>query len=342
MAAFTTGNLSSLNTADAFFQVLRASLTSNGWTEHDVVSDTVGNRNVVFRGSPLDATADNRCFLRWTVSGTTVTPKCYSDYVISTHSGINEAGAAFTLSSEKATYWIRTNGFAVAWCYRQNMAYYKGYAGFVRRGISTHRNGVTKTTAPYGFGVTTMNVASDMTSRLQVGQRVQIANYSHINSGNVIYAEYATIQSIASGSITFEGPTGFSYDTGALIGWNALPCMVIPSFAGDSSWGAGYASRAVDGYGFGATGISCLTDSLVLAWESSADPNDVSLEYAGGFCPVTYSATGGRTAFLGYLYHWEAMSQGTQLKEDIMYDGTNSFVVLMLSGITSVTALGPM
>jgi hypothetical protein len=335
MAAFTRGTIPAGSPQDAFFQALRNSLTTNGWAEYDVLLDSSGNRDIVFRGQPLDATADNRCFLRLT-SSTTFTARMYIDWLLDTHAGIKETGTPVSMSSStQIKYWMRSNGYAIAWAYLQDGVYYKGYGGFTRRGISSGRRGVTKTTSSYSAGVSTVNVASDMTSSLQPGQKVLICNYAHTSGANQGSVELMTIQSVASGSITFTSPLDFSYDSGAVIGQNPLPATVTPTFSADT-WGS---TTSMSHDGVVASSV-VVVDLLTLVGESANDPGDLNLEYGCGTTSCFINAAN-RSSFHGYLYHWEVFANGVQAKEDTLYDGVGSYLILMLVGTSSVVAMGP-
>lgn len=338
-AAYFTGTAAN---TDGLFGTVRAALTANGWTEFDTPSDTVGNRDVIFKSTAGDADANNFCYLRLTAVSNVWSMRCYTDFDTTTSLGAREAAflAQTALSSTSFTYFFRVNEFALGIVLKIGATYYKGYAGFVRRGMPQSKNGLTRTTAGYAAGVSTMTVFSNMTTRLKVGQRVVIYNRGESSaSANFNNSEFVTILSIAAGSITFSAPTAFAYDTGAVIGWNPHPVVVLPFVTGEVIASTFYTTLYHDGTYVSNTSQTGSTDAVILAAESSADPDDVSLEYQGGVISATLTVAS-KTGFHGYLYHYEAAASGAQAKEDTMNDGDNTFIVVVVL-TTAVMLLGP-
>lgn len=340
MAAFSTGTAA---TTDAFFLALQTLMTANGWTVISTISNVVNNRDIVYRGAALDATAQNYIYLRLTWDGTYWSTRTYADWDTGTNTGSKGAGAlsqsALALSS--SSYWIRVNEYAIACCVKISATYYKMYGGYARRGLPNSKNGLTRTTAGYAAGVTSMNVASDMTTRLKVGQKVVIYNNSHSSaSANFSNAELAIISSITSGAITFSGPTAYAYDSGAVIGWNPNPAIVSYWDSSESLSSAGcYATMLHDAYWASLTSQPVSIAPVILTNETYTDPDEISLEYMGGIVSA-YFTSSGKGGFVGFLYHWEAVAGGAQTKEDTMSDGTNAFTVLVVA-TTFCIMLGP-
>jgi hypothetical protein len=336
-AAYSTGS----GTPDQFYLALRTAMLANGWTEHDVISNTTGARDVVFKSSPLDATALNCAFIRVRMATNPVWGfNVYTDWDATTHVGMNAGVDSQNFQQSGAfAYWIRVNEFAVTFCNNIGGTYKKWYAGFVRRALPANKAGMTKTTQGYSAGVATMNVASDMTAKLKVGQWVQIINYNHTSgSANASNSEKMVIQSIASGSITFTGNTTLAYDTGAIIGENVLP--VISTQVEGPNTMAGKMPVAQDGF-YQANGLPVTVDVLVLG--SLATPSMSTNEYVPGmFSASTNGASSLHKGFIGYLYHWICTGWGSQVNEDIMDDGTKTYMVLFAQAAGSFTgAMGP-
>jgi hypothetical protein len=339
MAYYTTGYVGSNDVMNQLYQAVRGALTAAGWTEHDILLDNPGvGRDIVFRSAPIDATADNRCFFRWTYGGSGIGNRIYTDWALATHIGTKVCGTnptnALLINVPSTKYFIRANEYAVSYTIRtpeSTWGYYSGYAGFVRRDLSSAKNGLTKTTSSYAVGTSTMNVASDMTSKLLPGQKVVIYNQGHVQTANFSNSELLTIQSIASGSITFTAPSTQAYDSGAVIGWNPYPVCSVYGSGAQQGPSSGYTCLNLDGT---YTGIS-LQPLQIDVVGLGTDYDKFSFEYPGGlYCVRTTTST--KAGTIGYLYHWEAIAQVANMEnvanEDVMSDGTNSFIVLGRSG----------
>ena len=344
MAAYTTGTAVGPGAGDAFFQALRTHMGSNGWTEYDVITDIVGSRDIVFRSSALDSSADNRCYVRVTMATNNYSQRMYVDWDPVTHVGSRVAGTGTTTTTSDSsfTYWIRANGVSVGHCVKISATYYKSYFGFVRRTMPPARRGMTKTTSTYAAGTTTMNVASDLTTSLQAGQAVVIYNHGH-NSASANYnnGEILEVLSVASGSITFKNATSYAYDSGAVIGWNAFPGIQVQMNNAEVGFGTSMlACMAHSGYYQAATVHTASGDLVLFASEGNTDPSDISLEYVPGLICSTMNSAAWGYGFHGILYHWEGAASSAQVKEDTMTDGVYSFVVLGVQ-TTGVMMLGP-
>jgi hypothetical protein len=284
--------------------------------------------------------------MRLTTYGTTgYSQRLYTDWDTTTQVGANEAGAGatqqITLQDASFVYFVRMNEFAMAVCAKLGTAYHKGYCGFVRRGYPVSKGGMTKTTAGYAIGVSTMSVASDMTTKMKVGQKVLIYNHGEASaSANFTNAEMMTILSIAAGSITFTAVTTKAFDTAAVIGTNCFPGITIYPATAEVLTANNYACFAHDGTRVSNITHTATSDQVILASEANADPDDVTQEYQGGVVVCTMSQAS-KTGFHGYLYHWEAAASGTQAKEDIMDDGDFVYTVLGVNSTTSVLLMGP-
>lgn len=337
--SYSTGTAA---TIDDMHLKLRAAMVAAGWTLIDVISDVTGTRDVVYQSATLEPGADNYCYLRLNVTANTWSHRVYTDWDTGTNTGSKEAGVngQSSISLTGSQYWMRVNEFAVALVYKSSASYYKMYGGFLRRGLPRAKSGITKTTAGYAAGAFTMNVNTDMTSRLKVGQRVVIYNHSHNSAGaNFNNSEVLTIQSVAAGSITFVTATTKAYDSGAVIGWNPHPAITLYFSSGSLESANTYATMFHDGVWSSNTGQDIDGFAVILATESYTDPDEISMEFMPGVYAFHF-ITAGKTGFHGYSYHWEAAAWNTQAIEDVMTDGANNFLVFYTAS-GSCTLLGP-
>lgn len=345
---YASGTATGPGATDALFQAIRTQLLANGWVILDTISDTSGSRNIVFQGTAIDATAGNKPIVQITATTTTqLTFAGYYDWDSTAHAGMGQCGStsATILHTQDASfnYWMRTNPYSLAIATKIGAAYYKNYVGFMRRGLAATKSGVTKTTQAYAAGVTSMVVASDMTSSLKAGQYVHIVNYAHSNtSANKTNHERIQISSITSTTITFQTSTTKAYDSGALIGYNPMPIICCTDTSGTLPCAGFYVPMTLDGAAFTATpgfslgGIGSVIESSV----SSTSPEAGSGEYVGGYW-VIYSAVTATAGIYGTLYSWETVYAINQLNEDIMDDGTYQFQMFNVSANTPCSMLGP-
>jgi hypothetical protein len=347
MSAYYTGYASNNATTDELFAAVRAALIANGWTEYDVLSDTGILRDIVFRSAPIDPVADNRCFCRFTYSSSGWGCRQYTDWAVATHNGANASG--FNPSNTYITYMptskyhIAVNEFAIAYSwtsYQSPAAIYNNYAGFFQRGLSSGKSGLTKTTTSYSIGATTLNVASDMTGKLQPNQRVVIYNQSHSQTANFSNAELLTIQSVASGSITFSSGLTKAYDSGAVIGWNPNPLYCSMGTVNSGFVGSGYTSLNLDGTYTNITGQSVITDMIGLVSTTVFNPFDV---YGYTHPPAwftSYTNTASKRGYFGVPYHWVGAATSINLESfqylDTISNGTSSFVMMPRPGTISI------
>lgn len=337
MANYTTGTATGPGAGDAFFLAFNTHLLANSWTAHDIISTTTGARDVVWRGAALDATADNRPFIRLTqVSTTSYTVIAYADWDTTTHAGIAPAGSTgntvLTCQDSSFAYFLWANSVAVAICLKISTSYFRTYLGFVRRGLSATRGGVTKTSAGASAAATSISVSSDMTGKLVVGQKIQIMNYGHASaSANATHCETVTITSIAAGSIGVSALVS-AYDSGALVGQNPHPIMAATQNSGLTSGPitTGFMPYNLDGSRTSALGQTAATAVVIFGTETSLDPTDDGQEYGAGVQAVMGSAVN-KTGLRGYMYGWWACAGGTQALEDVMDDSVNTYIVLSIA-----------
>jgi len=347
MAQYYTGTAAD---GDALYQAIRTGLLANGWTAHDILSDSAGSRDIVFRSTPIDATALNYCYLRmrWGVSSANYFSwNTYTDWDTTSHTGTHENSSSGNQSYmsgwSNLQYHFRVNQFAVAGVFIYNGTWYKFYEGFLRRGLHPSKAGLTRTTAAYAAGVQTVNVASDMTTKLIVGQKVLIYNHGH-NSGSANWgnAEWHTIQSIAAGSITFQSTLGSGFDAGAVIGENPHPAMAcyMTNFSNDYYYFYGYTGLCPNGVYNGSTAHQNRAYYTLLSDASYNDPSEWSGELAGGVMSVSISVSG-LTGFVGYCYNMESCDGQGVIKGDNVTDGVNAYLALVTSTTASIL-LGPL
>jgi hypothetical protein len=345
MAFYYTGTATGPGAGDALMQAMNTNLLAGGWTAVDIISSSTGTRDVVYKGSALDSTAGNAPYIRITQTSTTnIAFRCYQDWDTTTHVGINEAGngsasPSITVTDASFVYFMRINPVALFVCAKNSSNYNKAYVGFLRRGLGLSRSGCTKTTGTSTSGTATINVASDLTTKLKVGQTIQIVNYAHSSaSANAAKVEKKVIQSISSSSITFTANLTNSYDTGALVGENVLPvCVTAVNGAGGMS--TMYFPTQIDGTR--TTNIGQTINPVEVAFNSTTQnsPSTGWGEYASGVYDISSGQTG-TAGFRGWFYHLECVTKGVQSLEDVMTDGDNTFIVLGL-GTGLAVCVGP-
>jgi hypothetical protein len=314
MAAYLEGYAVGPNGTDVFYGILRTAMLANGWTLYDTIANTLNNRDQVFRSTPVDATANNCCYLRITITGSTFIWYIYVDWDPVTHTGAKQGGhtSAATVGSNTSQYWLRVNEFAVAFSLVRPISFTHGkaYAGFVRRMMAPTKGGLTCTSTPHVGTDTTVNVMSDMTGKLLVGQRVVMYNHSHNSaSANFLRAGIFRVRSLTSTTITFASALGGAYDAGAVIGWNPHPGFVMTGSLGSvDDLASGYACMNHDGaWGSSTNQAVALTSQVLTNTESELDPDNVEGDYRCGVFSLS-SALANVNGFHGTLYHWEAVA----------------------------------
>ncbi len=338
-AAYSTGTATGAGAVNNFFLTIRTAILANGWTELDVISNSAGSRDVIFRSSPLDATAGNCCFIRLTQTATTImTQRAYQDWDTSTHAGTRVAGQGGgggldTYQDSSFTYFLRVNEFAFAWVAKISSSYVKGYCGFLRRGLAAAKAGMSRTSGVISAGTTagtSVPLASDLTGKLQPGQVVTLMNYGHASgSANAAHAEALTVATVGASSLTFTTNIVSAYDAGAVIGENVYPVLVTGAVSGGVAAGAIANTTSVifhDGTytGVASTMVVAATAVPFHATVQNA-PSSTTQEYASGVWSMSFT-TASHAGFLGYLYHWEYSANNAQTSEDIMDDGDNTFL----------------
>lgn len=342
---YRTGTVSN---SDDFYQTIRSLLTDNDWTEHDVLNNSAGTYDIVFRSpTPLDATAGNYCYIRLTRGGSEAfSLRTYCDWDTSTHAGMFGAGGTSqtTLSASSFVYYARVNDWSLAVTSKISTSYQRGYVGFLRRGYKATKAGITKTSTGYSSGVSTMNVASDMTSKLKVGQKVTIMNNNHTSgSANAEHAEVMTLLTVNSGSLVFTGTTTLAYDTGAVIGANPIPTITFPMSTSAPLQTGFTGVWPMTGEVSGVTSQQLTPGYFLMVStndESRVDPSDGYAEFIGGLLTAVWTSST-RNGFAGYLYHYEVVTIGSQALEDIMDDGDNTFILLYTDGSSYGVMMGP-
>lgn len=343
MAHYTTGTAVGPGAVAAFFDALHAQLIANGWTDLDVISSVSGSKDVVMQGSALDAGGFYKPYVRITQTSTTAFfVRAYQDWDPTTHVGVNEANNAstgpLTLQDTSFTYWIRANGLAFIAAAKIGATYNRAYAGLLRRGLPAKFAGITKSTGALAIGATSIPVASDMTGKLAVGQKVMLFNYAHSSaSANKGNAELVTISSISATAIGVSA-TIKAYDAGAIVGERILPGLVASYGGSTDIGGAVNPVVAPDGSYTSQTGQQ-LAKNNVLLEPSNATPNTDSNKFGAGFLNLSVS-TAGKSGSVGSAYHliFAATSANTAA-EDVFDDGTNQW--LATGGANPVPCIGP-
>jgi hypothetical protein len=351
MSAYTEGFATGPGAIDAAFQALRAHLVANGWTEHDVISNTSGSRNIVFRGGALDATADVRPFVQiQQTNTTTIAWTGYADYDTSTHTGIASAGgtASSGIASTDATfaYAFRFDSMGGVICFRNAGSWQRAYIGFVYRGLDTDESGITKATGALTAGATSISVASDMTGKIRVGQKIWVMNYAHNSaSANAAKCESVTVSSVASGSIGVSALAN-NYDSGALVGENCCPLVIGNGGASQGTIGAStfYLPYNRDGSRTSATGqtAGCLAQNF--GRNVDVDLADVSLRYGTGIFGFAEN-TAAKLDFKGFprggvFPAAGGSSGGGPSPDDLLTWGPYTYLLLD-SSATAMTCVGP-
>lgn len=329
MPKYVTGTAAGAGAGDAFFQAIVAQAVANSWTSHDVISSSTGTRDVVLKSSALDATAGIACFIRMAQTSTTnINFTAYSDWDTGTHAGMNAAGpAGYTVQDASFSYVIYADAFALCPCAKISSAWNHNYAGFLRRGLEAAKSGITKTTSGYSAGATSLAVASDMTGKLLVGQKVWLMNYAHSSaSANASRCELVTLTSIGAGTIGVSA-LGGNYDTGAILGANVCPNVVSTSSTGVNIGGTLYSSFNPDTNRLSTTGQTSATTAIILqGTTTNVDPEDNTLEYGSGFFAVT-SNVSSHTGFRGYARGYVSAASGVSI-EDVHDDGAYTYLIL--------------
>jgi hypothetical protein len=349
MTAYTEGFATGPGAMDSSFQALRAHLTANGWTEHDVVSNTAGSRNIVFRGAALDATADIRPFVQFQQTGTTlIVWTGWADYDVSTHTGIagcgGAAGTGIAASDATFPYAYRFDSMGGIIAMRNAGVWARAYVGFVYRGLDTDEQGITKSTGALTAGATSISVASDMTGKLRVGQKVWVMNYSHSSaSANAGKCEAVTVSSIASGSLGVSALVN-SYDSGAVIGENV--CPMVAGNGNNSGLGGStfYLPFNRDGSRSSLTGQTAGVLTQANPRGADVDPGDVSNRFGTGAYIFTENVVA-KLDFKGYprggIFPVSAGGgSGGPAPSDLFTLGGYTYLCLDSSG-TGMCCIGP-
>lgn len=354
MSAYVEGIASAPNAVDAMFQVLRAHLVANGWTEHDVISNTANNRNVVFRGGALDATADVRPFLQiQSVSSVLLGFTGYADYDTATHTGIASCGgtanAGIGISVDfSSPYIFRFDSMGGIICMRSGGSWNRAYLGFAYRGMESDEIGITKATGSLTAGATSISVASDMTGKLRVGQKVHVMNYAHNSaSANAAKCEIVTISSVAAGSIGVSALAN-NYDSGAVIGENVCPLVVANGGNTAGSLGAStlYVPYNYDGSRTGLTGQTAVATACPIPRTAETDPTDGTPARFGTGIFAFAAATSAKLDFKGYprggVFNIAGggLGGGTSFDE-LLSDGAGNSYFPLDPGTSTVTIVGP-
>jgi hypothetical protein len=357
MAKYITGTAAGPGAADAFFQVLRGHLTSNGWTEFDVLNDVATTRDIVFRGAAMDATANNRPFVRIkeVIATNSIDFLGYLDWDATAHAGMFSAGdtsASTRLLTQDTSfiYFIRANPVSLFAVAKIGVNYNRVYAGYLKRHLSASMSGVTKITGAIGAGTaggTALNVSSDITGKLHVGQIVLLINNAHSNaSANKERSQQMTVQALSATQITFVEAIPSAFDAGAVLGIYPSPMAIAISNSGSGAFSPtvyfslnGDATRTSGTSQNGSTDIAPLSNSNYDAPPAPENVRRLGLRLA-------YQTSAPYVGTRGYLYHIFTAYTGspsTVSNEDIgdTLDGATTYIVFGAAAGSQCDFIGP-
>ena len=323
MALFTSGIAAN---QDAFYQAQRAHMLLNGWTEHDIISDVVDNRNIVFKGTATDATTGNAPLLQIIWNGTQFYTLAHADWDVGTNIGAFTTGSTTASNTFVAavpfSYWIRVNGSAVAVSTQVSTTYYFNYFGFLRGGKPASTNGTTKLSAGILAGVSSLPVSSSMVGKLRVGEKIMLIDQSHSSvAGTWQNSEIVTVSSIAAGSIGILAPTVNAYAINSFVGFDPSPNFTS-DFVISAPGNTPYGTTAMNGVYYSATSTNQrFTLTAHTLGNTSANNPDNNGEYSSGYWELYSSSTTGGKGTRGILHHYLSPVCGTMSPGDIYDEG---------------------
>jgi phage baseplate assembly protein W len=330
-------NTSGASNQAGVWNAIRTQLLAAGWTETTVVT-TAGIRNSVFTGIALDQTAANTPFIGVVevVASNVIYVMTGTDFDTGTKTWINSTGTVsttqLTTSATQNTWWIRANGYALfVNVLTGASAMWKCYAGWLHRGLTAARGGMTKCTGTLSIGGTTINTASSMVGKLMVGQKVLVVNYAHSSaSANKANAELVTISAISSSALTVSALTK-NYDTGALIGDRVMNTAVMGNCFVE--WGNMQTPIQKNGT---ASGTAFYVSGVIGV--SSMKPDNTTGEYPFGFiCHSWNSGSAGSNGWLGTPFHVMQSYFGAQSYNDVFNDGLRTYNMIGVTTGVSVS-----
>ena len=327
MALYTNGIA---NNPDDLFQQMRAHLTANGWTEHDVINDVLDNRDIVFKGTELTTGIGNAPLVRVRWNGTNYSYVTYTDWDATNNAGANLAGdlnnASFywQVSTAPFNFWMRANGLAFCVVTEVSTVYRTAYAGFYRRVRGTAVDGITSLSAAASAGASTVSVTTDVSAKMRVGQQVFLIDRSGSNaSATWQNVEKLTIQSVTATTITFTSALTKGYSAGSFVGTDPYPisCAKVPitTIAFNSS--VLYVPIGLGGGSSGSNGtyLPLATNTKGISYNyADDDPSALGERGIGG---IVVAQTGVSSGFRGFLYHLLSGAFQTANAQDLIDEG---------------------
>lgn len=299
--AYATASSGASNQA-AVWSAIRAVLLASGWTETTIVT-TAGLRKSAFVGIAINQIAANApvIVMGENVASNIVYFNTGSDWDPTAKSLINIAGDAtinsgIATSATQNTWWIRSNGQAVFVCNLEGGFMYKAYAGWLHRNLSAGRDGLTTAVGGLSIGATTINTASSMVGKWQVGQKIQALDFAHVTgNANAANAELLTLSSVGASSVGVSALTK-AYDAGALLGDRPMNVGVMGNCFVE--WGNMYTPLYKNGGRSGATSQVAFYGTQIQG-VSSMKPDTATGELPPGV--IWHSWNSGSGANNGYV-----------------------------------------
>lgn len=231
-------------------------LTDAGWTTLDELNATSGQTDRVYYSAGEDGT-EKIYFRMYQVTGTEYFRfETFTFWDAVSHTGYNKVGNAaaypfsFKVLSRPFPAWIIANkdGLTLSWTdvYATTEIYGSiFYIGVPTRSVASNRAGRTTLTSGVTVaagGSTALAVASE--SNIQTGQKVRVLNQTAgANAGNFVRC---TVTATATNQITVtnDATTALSFDSGALVGHDPCPIIML-----GSTYNYGQAVRSVPSKG---------------------------------------------------------------------------------------------
>lgn len=341
---YSTGSSGASNRA-AVWDAIRSALLSAGWTE-TIVSATSGLRQSAFTGIAIDQIAGNApvILVGENVASSFIYFQSGADWDPATKTfiaqcGDNSINSGFNTDATQNLWSIRVNGYALFVNNQVNGAgMWKAYVGWMKRGLSVPRAGITKATSTLSIGATSIPVASDLRNRLQVGQKLTISNFAHVTgNANAAHCERVTITSLGASSIGVSA-LAKAYDTGALVGDRCMNVAVMGNCFVE--WGNCTTPYYKDGSRTGNTNQVGFY-SAVVQGTSTVKPDANSTERPTGDIQHTWNSGSPSTAngLVGRPFHVILTQFDTQGYHDLFDDGVRQYEMIgITTGIAACVA----
>jgi hypothetical protein len=233
---------------DSLYQAIRTELTTfqsdgaDAWQEYDVLSDSSGNRDIVFHSvgdRALGAGAligDTDLFVRLRLSSGTLYVRAYRDWSTSSSTGTG-ATSEDTLgtSDVDATDWYCVgNAYEFIFVFLQGSGTGIIMCGHPLLGVADNMSGVARvsieTTAT---GTVVVDLDRDISSSIETGQHVWLHNRTIAGQAlaSASDCEIVEVSAVTSNSITLLLVGSQPYQVGALVGFDPAPCYAYGGFS---------------------------------------------------------------------------------------------------------------